>query len=105
MKNIIILVALSTSLDANAQSMITGVVLDESGAPLADAQVAVGETNGIGDATNDEGRFALVGVPDGPQRARISHIGYPVLDTMIHPSVASARVHPGRDRSERIACR
>ncbi len=63
MKNIIILVALSTSLDANAQSMITGVVLDESGVPLADAQVAVGEANSIGDATNDEGRFALVGVP------------------------------------------
>ena len=83
MKNIIILVALFASLNANAQSMITGVVLDESGAPLADAQVVVGGTDSIGDATNAQGRFALVGLPDGPHRARISHIGYPALDTMI----------------------
>ena len=97
MKNLFLLIAAVASFHVNAQSIITGLVLDENNAPISDAQVAVGETNSIGDATNAQGRFTLVGVPEGSRSVRITYIGYLPLDTtilVVHGDVYTFRLRP-----------
>lgn len=75
--------ALFAALTGSSQSMITGTVRGEKEIPLAGASVVIGEVNAIGDAANADGRFSLVGVPEGSQHVRVSHVGYEPLDTTI----------------------
>ncbi|MDR0394756.1 MAG: TonB-dependent receptor [Tannerella sp.] len=53
---------------------LTGIVLDETGGPVAGANIAVvGTTNGV--ITDMDGKFELSGVADNA-RIRVSYIGY-----------------------------
>lgn len=66
---------------------ITGAVVNEAGAPLAAAVVAVlaaGDTDAAAVAqaiTSEQGRFRLDGIPLGRYRLRINYIGYAPLTT------------------------
>ncbi len=95
--------ALTASFGAFTQSMIMGTVLDERGAPLAGANVLVGEVNSVGDATNPQGHFALVGMNDGPQHARVTFIGYITIDTTIVVSHGATFVFRMRPRAFAIS--
>ncbi|PSQ65499.1 MAG: hypothetical protein BRD25_02605 [Bacteroidetes bacterium QH_1_61_8] len=64
--------------DAAAQSTgtVEGRVVDANdGTPLPGANVAV-EGTSIGTSTNEDGRYALSGVPTGSQTIRVSFVGY-----------------------------
>ncbi|MFQ6608646.1 MAG: TonB-dependent receptor domain-containing protein [Fidelibacterota bacterium] len=60
----------------NAKGIITGVILDaETQQPLIGANVIVKDI-GVGDATNDEGRFYIKEIPVGTHHLWVSMIGY-----------------------------
>ena len=54
---------------------VIGVVVDSSGAPLANATVLVAEV-ARATTTNAEGRFVLRGLPAGEYHLNVSHLGY-----------------------------
>lgn len=66
----------------NAQVQLTGIVLDEGGAPLSGVNVVAGD-NAFGGATDAQGRFAIKGLRSGEVRLRLSMVGYQRLDTMV----------------------
>jgi iron complex outermembrane receptor protein len=66
-------------------SVITGRVTDEGGIPLAGASVVLDEA-GTGVATDNEGRYALRGLPDGTYNLHISFTGYEPVDTLVQVS-------------------
>src|SRR5690606_1252592 len=67
---------LAASVAAAQQGTITGTITDqESGQPLASAQVVVVGTN-IGTITGIEGTYTLRGVPAGTVNIRALSIGY-----------------------------
>lgn len=62
---------------------IYGVVVDaDTGLPLSGAHVLVAD-RGLGSATNRTGTFAFPTMPEGPQRLRVSFLGYAILDTLV----------------------
>ncbi|MBL0128397.1 MAG: TonB-dependent receptor [Flavobacteriales bacterium] len=75
--------ALIACVNAFAQSMITGTVLDEHNAPLMGANVVLDGANNLGDATDANGQFTVVGVSDGLRKIRVTYVGYITLDTTI----------------------
>lgn len=72
-----------------AQVRISGVVLDEVQRPLFGANVVLGDEQAFGGSTDVEGRFAFGGARVGPQRLRISHVGFVPVDTIIDLSSSS----------------
>jgi TonB-linked SusC/RagA family outer membrane protein len=60
---------------AQQQGVIAGVVTDQSGAPLAGAQVTVVGT-GLGTLANEQGRYRLANVPAGDATVRVLLIGF-----------------------------
>jgi hypothetical protein len=56
-------------------AIVTGVVKDTSGVPIAGAEVFVGRTDKPV-VTNDHGRYRMVGAPTGPRWVAARKIGY-----------------------------
>ena len=67
---------------AQSTGTVTGQVVDETGAPLPGANVVVMDTQ-IGEATDQNGRYRLSGVPSGEQALTASFVGYNVVDTTV----------------------
>lgn len=63
-------------------SVITGRVSDTDGLPLAGASVVIDSLR-AGVATDNDGRYVLRGLRDGPYAVRISFTGYEPLDTVV----------------------
>ncbi|MBO6573834.1 MAG: TonB-dependent receptor [Rhodothermales bacterium] len=62
---------------------LSGTVLDaDSGETLPYASVRI-DSLSLGAATNLDGRFALLGVPEGRHTLSVSHIGYQTLDLVV----------------------
>ena len=77
MLNSLMLLSLS-ALPLSAQTdgaIVTGVVKDTLGAPIAGAEVFVGRTDKPV-VTNEHGRYRLVGAPTGPRWVAARKIGY-----------------------------
>jgi hypothetical protein len=77
MLNSLMLLSLS-ALPLSAQTdgaIVTGVVKDTLGAPIAGAEVFVGRTDKPV-VTNEQGRYRLVGAPTGPRWVAARKIGY-----------------------------
>ena len=71
----VVLLLAAASGDAAGQGVLTGVVRDEEGRPLGQAQVVV--LPGLRQALTDaEGRFQLRQLPPGEYRLQVSLIGY-----------------------------
>jgi hypothetical protein len=69
---------------------LNGVVIDaSSGAPVASALVSVGE-RGPRAIADDQGRFALGGVPLGSQRIRVQRFGYTPLEISVEVTLSPA---------------
>ena len=70
------LLVLSTRVDAQTRSRITGTVWDaDSGEPLAAANVVI-ENTSLGAAADLKGRFIIINVPIGRYRLKASMMGY-----------------------------
>jgi len=69
--------------------VLSGVVRDTSGRPIAGAEVFVGRTDKPA-TTNDQGRFRIVGTPTGPQWVAARRIGY----APVRHSVRIGRTEP-----------
>ncbi len=89
--------ALIACVNVFAQSMVTGTVLDEHNAPLMGANVVLDGANNLGDATDANGRYTVVGVSDGLRKIRVTYVGYITLDTTImvaHGTQHTFRLRP-----------
>ncbi|MCB0769018.1 MAG: TonB-dependent receptor [Flavobacteriales bacterium] len=75
----------------HAQVRSVGQVLDENNAPVALANIVVGDDQAFGTTTDEQGQFVLNGLPEGEHRVRISHVGYAPLDTVVLIDRTSAR--------------
>ena len=64
------------------RGIITGVVTDTGGRPLAGASVIIDSLK-AGVATGNDGRYTLRGLRDGTYALRISFIGYESFDTVV----------------------
>lgn len=71
---------------AYAQHPVSGVILDERGAPLPGAQVRVREL-GLTTATNRQGEFTFLSLPAGATQVEISYLGLP---SSVQPITVSA---------------
>ena len=67
-------VALGTSVEAQETGQITGVVTDEAGAAIGEAQVYLPATR-LGSLTRQNGRFLILNVPVGTHEVRAERIG------------------------------
>ena len=67
---------------AQSTGTVTGQVVDGTGAPLPGANVVVQDTQ-IGEATDQNGRYRLAGVPSGEQALTASFVGYNAVDTTV----------------------
>jgi hypothetical protein len=68
--------AFPPSVCAQETRVVSGVVVDaESGAPVSDALVTIGDT-GLSVVTDSEGRFEVSGVPVGNLQLVLSHLAY-----------------------------
>jgi len=94
MKNLLIItvIALITSLCANAQTARTihGVVSDEIGEPLPGANVVV-KGQGAGTSTDIEGRFTLT-VPSNGKVLVVSYLGYETIEIPINKQTFDIRM-------------
>jgi iron complex outermembrane receptor protein len=70
-----LLVLLPATAWAQAVGRVTGTVVGDGGAPLADAQVSVVGTR-LGATTRADGRFELANVPSGARQLRVLRLGY-----------------------------
>ena len=68
-------VFLFLSAAASAQCVLTGQVADETGQPLAGANVLLLETK-QGDATGEDGTYRISGLEPGDYTLRLTYIGY-----------------------------
>jgi hypothetical protein len=80
-------------------STISGIVLDaESGETLPNATVRI-ETLAIGAATNLDGYFVLLGVPEGKHVLTVSYVGFQPafvpIDTETHSEAVRIELSPG----------
>ncbi len=82
-KFVIAIIALVHVIGATAQVRYAGQVLGEGDSPLMAVNVVLGDDQAFGSATDGEGRFVLNGLRNGPQRLRMSHVGYMMIDTVI----------------------
>ena len=64
------------------RGVITGIVRDVDGVPLAGASVVIDSIR-AGVATGNDGRYALRGLRDGSYALRISYTGYETIDTTV----------------------
>ena len=70
------LVVLPGRVDAQGSGSITGQVIDRTTrAPLTNVLVSVGGTT-LSAVTNQQGRYAIAGVPSGTHELRVSMLGY-----------------------------
>jgi len=64
------------------RGVITGIVRDADGMPLAGASVVI-ESLKAGVAADNDGRYALRGLKDGSYTLRMSYTGYETFDTTV----------------------
>ncbi len=72
---------------------VSGRVLDESNRPLAGVHVALPDIQ-RGCVTDESGRFFLAGLPEGPIRMRITHVGYRAFEFEIQSTDGTINVLP-----------
>ena len=74
---LLLLAGMFAGTQASAQStgQITGLVSDQSGAPLSGVAVNVG-TGGLGSLTDQNGRYTVPNVPAGTHQVRAARIGF-----------------------------
>lgn len=68
---------------SSGQTVFTGTVTDEANAPLAGANVVVGQDQAFGGTTDAAGAFSISGVRLGAHRVRVTYVGYEAIDTTI----------------------
>jgi TonB-dependent starch-binding outer membrane protein SusC len=86
-KKIIVLLIgmLFSSAFINAQTVVTGKVLDESNLPISSANIQIKETKG-GTFTNESGAFSIT-VPSGGKTFTVSSVGYQTKEVAINGAV------------------
>ena len=73
---------------AFAQQKVTGVVIEsETGEPVVGASVVVMGSNGIGAATDINGRFTINNVPNSAKHLMVSYIGMVTAEVSIKPNL------------------
>ncbi len=78
-----------TDVPAAVQGTVTGTVTDaDTGQPVAAVQISIVGT-GLGGLTNEDGRYLVQNVPDGPRTLRAERVGYATVSVEI--SVASGQ--------------
>lgn len=82
MKQGLILIAVATTLAAQAQTRLLGTIAGADG-PLEAVNVVVGDDHWSGASTDREGRFVVGSLRPEDVRLRISHIGFAPVDTLI----------------------
>ena len=81
-------VCLMTVSMAFAQQKVTGVVIEsETGEPVVGASVVVMGSNGIGAATDINGRFTINDVPNSAKHLMVSYIGMVTAEVAIKPNL------------------
>ncbi len=88
-------------------SSVTGVVTDsKDGIPLSGANI-VHVSSGQGTATDENGQYALTGLPNGPGLIRVSYIGYKSLEVTVNlsdtqPHVLNVELVSGIDLVDQV---
>lgn len=95
--------ALTMTSPAWAQVRFTGSVVAEDGAPIAGANLVLGDDRSFGGVTGADGTFTIGGLQVGEQRVRISYIGFEGIDTLV--TVAQGSSHRFTLRSQAIEMR
>ncbi|MBK6541764.1 MAG: TonB-dependent receptor [Flavobacteriales bacterium] len=72
------------TLSVQAQVQFTGTVTTADSGALEGAAVVVGDDQRFGAVTDRDGHFRVNGLRPGPQRVRVSSMGYLEVDTIIH---------------------
>lgn len=73
---------------AFAQQKVTGVVIEsETGEPVVGASVIVKGANGVGAATDINGKFTIANVPSNAKTLTVSYIGMKSKDVTIKPNL------------------
>jgi TonB-linked SusC/RagA family outer membrane protein len=77
-------------LNAQTETILTGLIRDESGRPIVAAQVTIPGTRFAGE-TGADGRYRIRGLPAGPQQIRISAFGFATQNSrvVVNPSGVS----------------
>ena len=92
----VVFVALSLPIAAESQetmSSLQGVVRNESGHPIEQAQVLLNAGQAPRELRTDrDGGFRFIGVPTGPTRVRVLRIGFQPHDTTVTVTGASTVV-------------
>ena len=81
-------VCLMTVSMAFAQQKVTGVVIESAtGEPVVGASVLVMDANGVGSATDINGKFTINNVPSSAKRLMVSYIGMVTKEVAIKPNL------------------
>jgi len=78
MKLHITILLLGLSIFSNAQNKISGIITDNTNAPLFGVEVYIEELQ-KGTSTNENGEFQLINLPNHPVKIHISYIGYETI--------------------------
>ena len=74
----------TSAVRAQGPAVVSGVVRDESGAPIREALVVVDpDSLSLRTRTDGDGRFSIAGVPSGSYEIRVVRIGYRPLSRRI----------------------
>ncbi len=76
-------VCLITPLSSGAQAVVSGIVMDSIGAPLAGVSVSVSGIP-ITSSTDESGKFRLSGVPAGQANLRVRRLGFTPVDRSVN---------------------
>ena len=80
MKRLLLILLMLPSLIMAQQSIVSGVVFDDTGNPLPGATVSVKGSDGVGSITDFDGNYS-VNIPEGSDTLIFSYIGF--LETQV----------------------